>query len=178
MYDLPAGRKFPSDAELRPSSSAARALTIGIDPGLTGAIAILDPDGAVMVVGDLPVARDNKLAWIAGNAFQSLILGCRGGRPCTAMVERVNSMPQQGVASSFQFGVGFGSILSILQALGIPIEFVRPAVWKKAMNLSSDKKAALNKARLLYPDCELHLAKHDGRAEALLIARYARSKAT
>lgn len=158
-------------------SLKTRALTIGIDPGLSGAIAMLDSQGDVCFVADLPVVRDNKLAWIDGGELQSMILNWRGARPCTAMIERVNAMPKQGVSSSFQFGVGFGSILSVLQAMAIPIEFVRPANWKKAMNLSSDKKAALHKARLLYPDVDLRLAKHDGRAEALLIARYARSLA-
>lgn len=153
-----------------------RALTIGIDPGLSGAIAMLDERGDVVFVDDLPVVRDNKLAWIDGGELQSLIINWRSGRQCTAMIERVNAMPQQGVSSSFQFGVGFGSILGVLQAMSIPIEFVRPTNWKKAMALSSDKKAALHKARLLYPDVDLHLAKHDGRAEALLIARYARSR--
>lgn len=165
---------FPEEFEPA-QSPKTRALTIGIDPGLSGAIAFMgDHDTAAF---DLPVIRDNKLAWIDGAELQAMIINARGGRQATAMVERVNSMPQQGVASSFQFGVGFGSILSILQALSIPIEFVRPAVWKKALNLGADKKAALHKARLLYPDVDLRLAKHDGRAEALLIARYARSAA-
>lgn len=151
-----------------------RALTIGIDPGLTGAIAFMADDGLPCVY-DLPVIRDKSLAWIDGAALQSLIINEREGRQATAMVEQVSAMPKQGVTSSFHFGVGFGSILGVLQALSIPIEFVRPGAWKKASGLNSDKKAALHKARLLYPDIDLHLEKHDGRAEALLIARYARS---
>jgi hypothetical protein len=94
------------------------------------------------------------------------------GRPCRAVVERVSSRPGQGIASAFGFGVGFGPILSVLQTLRLPLELM-PAVWKRGMGLGSDKKAALDKARLLFPDAELHLAKHDGRAEALLIAQYA-----
>jgi hypothetical protein len=54
----------------------------------------------------------------------------------------------------------------------LPLAFVTPAVWKASYGLSKDKHASLHKARLLYPTAELHLAKHDGRAEALLIARY------
>ena len=85
-------------------------------------------------------------------------------------------MPGQGIASSFQFGVGFGSILSVLQALHVNIEFVTPAVWKKSYGLGTDKHASLHKGRLLFPTADLHLAKHDGRAEALLIARYELTK--
>jgi hypothetical protein len=148
-------------------------LTIGIDPGLSGALAILGTDGTFESVHDLPIIRDAKLAWVDGSALQSLILGALGGRTACAVIERVSSMPAQGIASAFQFGVGFGSILSVVQALHIRIELVTPAVWKRSYGLSKDKHASLHKARLLFPTAELHLAKHDGRAEALLLAHYA-----
>jgi crossover junction endodeoxyribonuclease RuvC len=147
-------------------------LCIGIDPGLSGAVAILDQAGELVSVTDLPVIRDLSLAWIDGNELQSIILAALQGRTAGAIIERVSSMPGQGVASSFQFGVGFGSVLSVLQALHIPLEFVTAAVWKRSYGLGKDKHASLHKARLLYPAAELHLAKHHGRAEALLVARY------
>lgn len=162
-------------------AAATRVLTVGVDPGLSGAIAFLEDDGQIAGVYDLPVVRDAKLAWIHGGQLSSMIIDHKAFRRCTAMVERVNSMPQQGIASAFQFGVGFGSVLSVLQALGVAIEFVRPTEWKKSYGLGGDNKAkhqALHKARLLYPDAELGLAKHDGRAEALLIARYAMNRRT
>jgi len=147
-------------------------LCIGIDPGLSGAVAILDQAGELVSVTDLPVIRDLSLAWIDGNELQSIILGALQGRTAGAIIERVSSMPGQGIASSFQFGVGFGSVLSVLQAMHIPLEFVTAAVWKRSYGLRKDKHASLHKARLLYPAAELHLAKHHGRAEALLVARY------
>ena len=179
MLSEPEIRKVPGRPIMVPGGvthvhSEPHHLTIGIDPGLSGAIAFISDDGLPCVY-DLPVMRDKSLAWIDGAALQSLIINEREGRNATARIERVSAMPGQGVSSSFQFGVGFGSILGVLQALSIPIEFVTPGVWKKFYGLDSDKKAALYKARLLYPDVDLHLAKHDGRAEALLIARYARS---
>jgi hypothetical protein len=152
------------------------ALTIGIDPGLSGAIAVLDDAGSLVSLTDLPVIRDLSLSWIDGSELLSIILGALQGRSAVAMVERVSAMPKQGIASAFCFGVGFGSVLSVLQALNIPLEFVTPAVWKRSLCLGKDKKASLHKARLLYPTAELHLAKHDGRAEALLIARYAQGR--
>jgi crossover junction endodeoxyribonuclease RuvC len=153
------------------------ALTLGIDPGLSGAVAVLDHAGELVSVTDLPVIRDLSLAWIDGGELQSIILTALQGRQARALIERVSSMPGQGIASSFLFGVGFGSVLSVLQALRIPLEFVTPGVWKKSYGLSKDKHASLHKARLLFPSAELHLAKHDGRAEALLIARYAQGRA-
>lgn len=148
-------------------------LTLGIDPGISGALALLDADGQAHLVADLPVIRDGRLSWIDGAALQSMLLDAIQGRPCRAVVERVSAMPRQGVASSFAFGVGLGSILGTLQTLRLPIELVTPAAWKLAMGLGRDKRASLDEARLLFPTAELSLAKHDGRAEALLIAFYA-----
>ena len=96
-------------------------LRIGIDPGLHGAVAILDPAGEFVSVTDLPIVRDLSLAWVDGGEFQSLILAALEGRSAAATVERVSSMPGQGIASSFLFGVGFGSILSVLQAMRISV---------------------------------------------------------
>jgi crossover junction endodeoxyribonuclease RuvC len=147
--------------------------TIGIDPGLTGAVAVLSNDGDFESVHDLPVIRDKSLSWIDGGELQSILLRAIAGRTARAVVERVSAMPKQGIASAFTFGVGFGSILSVLQAMNIGVELVTPGMWKKSFGLTSDKSAALHKARLLYPQADLSLAKYDGRAEALLIARYA-----
>lgn len=151
-------------------------LTLGIDPGLTGALALLDADGIPVLVADLPVIRDRSLAWIDGAALQSTLLDAIRGRQCRAVVERVSAMPRQGVASSFAFGVGLGSILATVQTLSLPIELVTPAAWKAAMGLTRDKRASIDKARLLFPTADLSLAKHDGRAEALLLAHYAQTK--
>ena len=73
--------------------------------------------------------------------------------------------------------LGFGSILSVLQTLRLPLELVTPAVWKRGIGLSSDKRASLDKARLLFPTADLTLAKYDGRAEALLLAHWAQRRA-
>lgn len=147
-------------------------IAIGIDPGISGALAVLGPAGEIESVHDLPVIRDRALSWVDGSALQSILLGAIRGRTAGAVVERVSAMPRQGIASAFTFGVGFGSVLGVLQAMQVRIELVTPGVWKRSLGLSSDKHASLHKARLLYPTAELHLAKHDGRAEALLLAHW------
>lgn len=146
---------------------------IGIDPGLTGAIAILSPHGEVEELADLPVIRDGKLAWIDAQPLTSLLIDTLRGRPARAIIEREQAFPGQGRSSCFNFGVSFGSLLALVQARYLPIELVTPATWKRALGLSRDKKASLDKARLLFPSAELHLAKHEGRAEALLLAHWA-----
>jgi hypothetical protein len=145
-------------------------LTIGIDPGLTGGVAVLDQAGTLVALADLPVIRDKSLAWINGGALSLWLLHNTAGQAKHAVVERVSAMPKQGVSSSFQFGVGFGAVLATLQCLQIPLELVTAAVWKRDLALGKDKKASLHKARLLWPTADLDLEKHHGRAEALLIA--------
>lgn len=151
-------------------------LVLGVDPGLTGAIAALDIAGTLIALEDLPVIRDRSLAWVDA-ALLPRILEFKAGRPITAIVERQQAMPRQGVSSSFTTGVAFGSLLAILQVAACGIEFVTAATWKRAMGLSSDKRASLDKARLLFPTADLSLTKHDGRAEALLLAHYGLTRA-
>jgi len=146
-------------------------ITVGIDPGLCGGIAAIDAAGIALDVADLPVIRDGKLSWIDGGQLRSWFLSIPGDK--RVVVERVTPMPKQGLGSTFNFGVGFGSVLGVVQSLGLPIELVTAATWKGALGLSRDKRASLDKARLLYPNAELTLAKHEGRAEALLIATWA-----
>lgn len=146
---------------------------IGIDPGLSGALAVLSPSGDLERLSDLPVIRDGKLAWIDGGRLQSLLIDTLHGRPGRAVVERVQAFPKQGRSSAFNFGVGFGSVLSILQARHLPVELVTPVTWKRALGLNADKCRSLDKARLLFPAAELDQAQHDGRAEALLLAHWA-----
>lgn len=155
-------------------------LVVGVDPGLTGALAILNSSAELVALVDLPVCRTpGKLAWIDGAELESLLGAHLNGRGAVAVVELASAMPKQGVASTFAFGVTFGSILSILQAWQFPLHLVKPAQWKRDLCLAGkDKKASLYKARLLYPTADLKLAKHHGRAEALLIAYWYMQKKT
>lgn len=149
---------------------------IGIDPGLTGALAHMDGFGGLTGVEDLPVIRDGSTAWIDGQMlFMRLMHYCAAKEPNEVWIERVHAMPKQGVSSSFTFGVTFGSILGTLRAAACSIHFVSPQKWKKDLGLGSEKSAALDKARILYPTADLELAKHHGRAEAILIAHWART---
>lgn len=146
----------------------------GLDPGISGAFAAIDADRQVVALHDLPIIRDGKLAFVDAPELVGHMIAARDGRPARIYVERVASMPGQGVASSFQFGVGFGSLLAACRYIAMPLELVTPATWKRALGLSSAKRASLDRARMSFPTAELHLAKHDGRAEALLLADYGR----
>jgi crossover junction endodeoxyribonuclease RuvC len=144
---------------------------VGIDPGLTGGIAALDTANGDYHVQDLPVSRDKSLSWIDGLQLLE-ILKVYG--PNKAIVERVSTMPKQGISSGFHFGMGFGAILAVLQAAHVPFELVTPVVWKKWLQLpgGKDKTVSLDRARSLYPKADLKRKKDHGRGEALLIATW------
>ena len=94
-----------------------------------------------------------------------------------AVIERVSSSPQQGVCSAFSMGEGLGVWLGVLATLGIPVRWVPPRVWKKAVGLQvgADKESSRAAALRLFPSCaeSLRRKKDHGRAEALLIGWYA-----
>jgi crossover junction endodeoxyribonuclease RuvC len=137
---------------------------LAIDPGLSGAYVVMDDDTTVVDIGDLPtVAKD-----IDGAALARMI---RNYAPRLAIVERVASMPKQGVASTFRFGLSTGVVHGVIQALDVPLMLVTPQLWKKYFRLGPDKEKARLLAVQRFPDCAALTRKKDhGRAEALLIA--------
>jgi crossover junction endodeoxyribonuclease RuvC len=144
---------------------------VAIDPGKTGAIAHLDDDGRFCCVEDMPAV--GKMVDAAGLASFIRGAGNRFGstNAIRVIVEHVGAMPGQGVTSMFSFGVSFGITLGVVATLRLPLELVRPAVWKRDMGLSRDKEASRLKALQLFPDAAdmLKRKKDEGRAEALLL---------
>ena len=93
--------------------------------------------------------------------------------PAHTYIESQNSFGM-GRQSAFNFGQGVGVLKAVLATLGIPYSMVGPAKWKKHFNLNRDKDASRLLATRLYPKNakDFLRKKDDGRAEALLIARY------
>ena len=151
------------------------AIYLGLDVGLTGAVAAVDTQGRVHLLEDLPsvtrgTGRVKRELDPAGLAH---LLRPIAGEITLGVVERVGSMPGQGVASVFSLGHSAGVVVGVLGALGIPVELVAPATWKKAFNLNRDKTMSRTVASRLYPLCNLNRVKDHNLAEALLLARYA-----
>jgi len=141
---------------------------LGIDPGLSGALAFYFTDAPDRVITlDMPIADGN----VSGSLIANEI---RTHAPCIAVIESVGAMPGQGVSSMFNFGKSFGSAIGAVSALNIPIQFVSPAKWKRHYGLSSDKEECRARALNLFPACAANFArkKDHGRAEAALIAKY------
>jgi len=151
---------------------------IGIDPGLTGAVAVLSDDLPIIVDTPITTISDGKKS---KHDFlpqgMAVILGTYAGRgDVIAALEAVHSMPEQGVASSFSFGRGFGMWEGMLAAFRIPYEKISPQRWKKDLlsDMPKEKDASRIRAQQLFPRAELNLKKHHGRGDALLLAEYIR----
>jgi Holliday junction resolvasome RuvABC endonuclease subunit len=138
---------------------------LGVDPGaISGAYALVTSNLLSPLVDDIPVVDRQVDAAEWGRIVTSL-------RPHVAVVEQVGSMPKQGVASTFKFGMGCGLIRGVLAGAGVPIINVTPAKWKKHFGLNSDAEKSRALAIRRFPtSVRLARKKDHGRAEALLIA--------
>lgn len=148
---------------------------IGIDPGASGAVAILQENGSLVQVFDMPtvqilVGGKNK------NRISPEMLAAEirlyKVHATKAYIEQVSAMPGQGVTSMFSFGESFGLARGVLAGLGIPCELVTPAKWKRDLRLSAGKDISRARAASLWPEQaqEFKRVKDDGKAEAALIA--------
>lgn len=140
---------------------------IGIDPGKSGALAIIDGDIAFAVPFD-------EMKYLA--ELQTV-----DPKKAITCLEHVSAMPGQGVSSTFTFGQNFGWIQGVLATLRIPFELVRPQKWKKEFSATSDKNTSIAVCKRLFPGISLLPTErcrkeHDGMAEALLMAEYARRR--
>jgi crossover junction endodeoxyribonuclease RuvC len=151
---------------------------IGVDPGLSGAVALISSDNDYRVF-DIPVMSKGsgvvKSEINSGGMKEILALALSGAKSVAAL-ERVNAMPGQGVSSVFSLGDSFGSCRAVLACLDIPTFYVTPTEWKKFFGLTSDKEQARALAIRLFPKADLKLKKNIDRAEALLIASYLKQK--
>ena len=144
-----------------------KTLFLGIDPGKNGGIALID---TIRGVAFTEPYSDTLLIDTCNDCKYESVICC---------LEKVGAMPKQGVVSMFNFGQSVGYIKGVLEALGIPYQEITPQKWKKEFGLNSDKAASSDVCRRLFPDINLLATPkckkpHDGMAEALLMAEYAR----
>jgi len=142
---------------------------LSIDPGLRGGVALLGVSNPVADM--LPLCGKD----IDGLAIANML---RSTKPDLVILEKVHSMPKQGVASTFKFAEGYGRIKGILEGLGIPYQLVTPQEWKKHVlkGTNKDKDAAIQYVRRKYPTINLMPRRkrtpQDGIADAVCIAEY------
>ena len=158
-------------------------LFMGVDPGMSGAFAIVDADGkyvdslVVPVVGkviDVPTI----LEWLERH------------RPniVQAALEQVGSRPGQGVSTMFKFGRVYGLMEGLLAGLQIPYTLIPPSKWAPALHAGVEgrdsltaKECSVVAARRLYPKVDFRKSAastnpHEGKIDAVLIAEYCRRR--
>ncbi len=145
---------------------------IGIDPGKSGALAVLNEDGSSIIY---PFSVEGYREILADYSTENF--KCRA----KCCLEHVSAMPGQGVVSMFTFGENFGFIQGLLTAFEIPYELVRPQKWKKEFSITADKNQAIDVCKRLFPNAILKRTDRckvddSNFAEALLMAEYARRK--
>jgi crossover junction endodeoxyribonuclease RuvC len=150
-------------------------IVIGIDPGLSGAIAFYDTVEGAVEIADMPtveISRNGKNKREVSAVLLSNILTRH--KVEAAFLERVNAMAGQGVTSVFSFGRSSGMVEGILAAYDIPTTLVTPQAWQKAVGQRAGKDGSRERAMQLFPaQAELfQRKKDDGRSDAALIAYY------
>ena len=154
---------------------------VGIDPGLTGAVAVLGTDGTIIRVEDTPSfllegkRRDFNVPGMVnlldhGDDLDDLV------HETHVFIERQQSRPEQGVASVFKIGYGFGLWVGMLSFVHVPYSIVSPQTWQRVMYqgaVGEGKERSLLIASRLWPGLVIPKTRHD-RADALLIAEYGR----
>ena len=150
---------------------------IGIDPGLSGAIAVLD-DFKIFEIYDMPImseGKKNKNQLNSAQLVKILKNNFKNNEELFVIVEQVNAMPGQGVTSMFNFGQSFGVIKGICSAMQLSMFFIRPAKWKKYFGLiKTEKDASRTKVIEIFPyiSSELSRKKDSNKADAVLIASF------
>lgn len=161
---------------------------IGVDPGLSGAIACWRPVDRWLVVIDMPTLAISKNAKVKrsvdaiqlAHQLRDMVETAEDdvGRIHLALIEQSGARPNEGLGSAHANGRNWGVAYGVLCAQMVPADIVTPQSWKRDMGCPRDKDGARARASALLPQFAEYwkLAKHDGRAEAALIALYAEIK--
>jgi len=141
-----------------------RSLYIGIDPGGSGGVVTLDIAGDI--IDTMAFSKHTQ------HDISDALREWSADSKASAVLEKVHSMPKQGVASTFKFGQSYGQLEGFLIALQIPYSLVTPQKWQKAMECLShgDKNVTKSAAQKLWPE---HKWTH-AIADAALLAEYGR----
>lgn len=148
---------------------------LGVDPGASGALAILDTQTNALEILDMPVVEVKRGTRMVRQVSAPLLADILTNKDIShAIVEKVGAMPGQGVSSMFAFGRAAGVIEGVLAGLRIAITLVTPQEWQKGMRVVGGKDGSRSRATQVFPNEAGLFArkKDDGRADAALIAAY------
>lgn len=136
---------------------------VGIDPGWSGGVATLDETGKIESVLTFNGMTEQDI-------IRAMLIACVDATAC--YIEKVHSMPKQGVASSFKFGWNYGMLRTMVISMQKPMYEVTPQKWQKRLSCMTkgDKNVTKARAQEFFP----HIKVTHGNADALLIAEYGR----
>lgn len=151
-------------------------MILAIDPGISGALALYNPDVDFLYTQPLPIqwrlVNKQKKSEIDLNALYVWI-EARRALLTKVILEKPTAMPGAGATSQFNFGMTCGQIEGLIVGLGLPLVRVHPSAWKTAMDVPSDKRRAKGRACHYFPTHAVVLAtKTEGECEAAMIALY------
>lgn len=155
-------------------------LYVGIDPGVSGGIAFMNKEKSYVRAYKMPATPYEFVDLIRGVIalhVNPMVLDINNVEVVRfAFVEKVHSMPKQGVSSTFKFGTNFGMIQGVLAAMNISYDLVSPGVWQRKMKAASggDKKVTKAIAQRRFPNAKTPTTRGitHAIADALLIAEY------
>lgn len=158
---------------------------VGIDPGLTGGLAAISEEGQIVDITPMP-RLGGSTGPLCFYDIKVWFSGIRNGHTIYAAIERASVRPKEGVRSVLTIGTNWGFLKGMLVAIGAKHEEPTPQQWKKALGLpkragaerKKGKEDAAVLATQLFPGINLTPGRrsvpHDGMADAVLIAEYAR----
>lgn len=143
----------------------------GIDVGFSGAIAVLDKDGKIVIDIDMPIIQVGKKRELNEPNIKFIL---EGFKPLVVGIEKAQVMPGQGISSSGRYMASYGFLRGVCVGLGLEYHLIHPRTWKKAMmpDMPKEKEASIMRVGQLYPDVVLERKKDHGIADAILIAKY------
>lgn len=143
----------------------------GIDPGFSGAIAILDKEKEIIFSMDMPILQVGKKRELNEPFIRDVL---KKHLPLSVAIEKSQVMPGQGISSSGRYMASYGFLRGVCVGLGIEYQLIHPKTWKKLMmpDMPKEKSASIMRVGQLYPELVLARKKDHGIADAILLGRY------
>ena len=148
---------------------------LGIDPGASGALTVLNTANNAITVYDMPTVEIKRGTRMVKEVCPQMIIDFLLPHQISFVYcEKVGAMPGQGVSSMFAFGRAAGVVEGLMAGMGLPFTLVTPQEWQKAMRVVGGKDGSRARAAQLWPTQANYFLrkKDDGRADATLIAAY------
>ncbi|MGL4318222.1 MAG: hypothetical protein ACRCTL_16600 [Pseudomonas sp.] len=159
-----------------------RKTIVGIDPGKSGAVAVLSGDGSLLDLFDMPLTEKGTKGRVDVKVMAEMLAKALVDREGIAVIESVGYIPSNGGPRDYTFGEAAGVARGVVEAMGFKLILPRPRDWRKWHGLTgASDEVVIQKARDLYPKASVltgrkkkdgTLGIKGGRTTALLIARY------